>query len=71
MFTVKWVVRGRESAPVETEQFSLNSSAVIVLACQTRLEAMRLKHPGRQPDGFVVFDSLAEEVERWFQFVRD
>jgi hypothetical protein len=71
MFTVKWFVRGQESAPVEIEQFPLNNSAVILQACQIRLEAMRLKHLRAPPDGFVVFDSSAREVERWFRFVRD
>jgi len=44
---------------------------VILQACQIRLEAMRLKHLRAPPDGFVVFDSSAREVERWFRFVRD
>jgi hypothetical protein len=65
MFFVKWFIRG-ESLPVETEAYAVHGSDVILQACQYRLTEMRLKHPRGPPDGFVVFDSKAHEVGRWF-----
>jgi hypothetical protein len=66
MFTVKWVVRGREDRPVEVEEFPVNGSDVLVQACLTRIGAMRLKYPQYPPSGFIVFDVAAKEVERRF-----
>jgi hypothetical protein len=61
MFTVKWLKRGKEAIPVETEEFAVFGPEVIVQACQTRMGAMRLKHP---TDGFVVFDSAHANSDR-------
>jgi hypothetical protein len=45
MFTVKWVVTGREKEPVEVEEFVVNGREVLLEACQDRLPAMRLRSP--------------------------
>jgi hypothetical protein len=65
MFTVQWVVKGREKKPVEVEEFVVNGREVLLEACQNRLPAMRLKHPESPPDGFLGFDGAAE-VGHWF-----
>ena len=65
MFTVRWVVQGREKEPVEVEEFLVNGRDVLLEACQDRLPAMRLKHPQSPPDGFLIFDGAAE-VGHWF-----
>jgi hypothetical protein len=65
MFTVQWVVQGREKEPVETEEFLVSGRLVLLEACEDRLPAMRLKYPKSPPDGFLVFDGAAE-VGRWF-----
>jgi hypothetical protein len=65
MFTVQWVVKGREKEPVEVEEFVVNGREVLLEACQDRLPAMRLKYPKSPPDGFLVFDGAAE-VGHWF-----
>ena len=65
MFTVQWVVKGREKEPVEVEEFVVNGREVLLEACRERLPAMRLKYPKSPPDGFLVFDGAAE-VGHWF-----
>jgi hypothetical protein len=42
MFTVQWVVKGREKEPVEVEEFVVHGREVLLEACQDRLPAMRL-----------------------------
>jgi hypothetical protein len=66
MFTVQWVVKGREKEPVEVEKFVVNGREVLLEACQDRLPGMRLKHPKNPPDGFLIFDGAAE-VGQWFE----
>ena len=65
MFTVKWVVKGREKEPLEVEEFVVNGREVLLEACQDRLPAMRLKYPNSPPDGFLVFDGAAEVGHRF------
>jgi hypothetical protein len=66
MFTVKWVIHGRESEPVESEEFRGLHSEVIVEACKLRLPTMRIPLPATPTDGFLVLDSREREVCRWF-----
>lgn len=70
MFSVKWVVAGNETMPVEVETNFLQAPVKLVAVCQRRLPAMRLKHPETPPDGFIVFDSEGEEVHRYLGLAR-
>jgi hypothetical protein len=65
MFTVKWVVKGRENEPVEVEEFVMNGREVLLEACQDRLPGMRLKYSKSPPDGFLIFEGAAK-VGHWF-----
>ena len=56
MFTVKWVVRGKEAEPVESESFRVNHVDTLIVACRYRMDMMRLKYLESPPDGFIVFD---------------
>jgi hypothetical protein len=66
MFTVKWVIRGKEAEPVEIEEFGVFHADVLVSACRYRMETMRRKYPVSPPDGFMVFDAPGQEIGRWF-----
>jgi hypothetical protein len=66
MFTVKWVVRGKEAEPIKSEGFKVQGADTVVAACRYRLAAMRLGYPDRPPDGFIVLDASGKEVARWF-----
>jgi hypothetical protein len=68
MFTVKWVVRGKEAEPLESESFQVRSADTLVTACRYRLVLIRRKYPDEPPDGFIVFDGSGKEVRRWFDF---
>jgi hypothetical protein len=66
MFTVKWVVRGREAEPLESEGFTIGNVDTLIVACRYRMAMMRLKHPNPPPDGFIVIDPTGKEIGRWF-----
>jgi hypothetical protein len=66
MFTVKWVVRGKEAEPIEREVFKVQGADTVVAACRYRLAAMRLTYPDHPPEGFIVLDASGREVGRWF-----
>jgi hypothetical protein len=66
MFTVRWVVHGREDEPVEREEYRDIHADVIAEACKLRLASMRRQFPKSPPDGFLVFDRDHTEVRRWF-----
>jgi hypothetical protein len=66
MFTVKWVVRGKEAAPVESEGFQVQNAETVVTACRYMLIIMRRKYPDTPPDGFIVIDDAGKESRRWF-----
>jgi hypothetical protein len=66
MFAVKWVIRGKEAEPVESEDFGVFHADVLVSACRYRMEMMRRKYPDAPPDGFMVFDAAGQEIGRWF-----
>jgi hypothetical protein len=66
MFTVNWVVRGKEDEPVESERFRVRGADTVVAACRYRLAAMRLSYPDSPPDGFIVLDDAGREIRRWF-----
>jgi hypothetical protein len=66
MFHVNWVVSGSDVSPIEREKSVFNNLDILVTSCSGRLEAMREKHPGSPPAGFVVFDAADKEVFRWF-----
>jgi hypothetical protein len=70
MFTVNWVVRGKESAPIESERFRVHGVDTVVEACRDRLAAMRLNYPDTPPDGFIVLDDSGREIQRWFGLAR-
>jgi hypothetical protein len=61
MFTVNWVVRGKEIEPIESGRFS-----TLIMACRYRMAMMRLKYPETPPDGFIVIDDSGKEIGRWF-----
>ena len=65
MFTVKWVVRGREAEPIEIEAFGVSHADVLVSSCRYRMEMMRRKHSKTPPDGFIVADADGKEIGRW------
>jgi hypothetical protein len=51
MFTVNWVVRGKETEPIESERFRIHHVSTLIMACRYRMEMMRLKYPEiRQTD---------------------
>jgi hypothetical protein len=66
MFTVKWVIRGKEAAPIESEAFGVSHVDTLIVASRYRMEMMRLKHPDTPPDGFIVLDHDGKEIGRWF-----
>jgi hypothetical protein len=66
MFSVKWVVRDKESDPVEVENSILTDLDRVVASSQEGLVGMRLRHIARPPDGFIVTDNDGKEVRRWF-----
>jgi hypothetical protein len=66
MLIVKWVVRGKDDQPVEIEEFLAAGREALLDTCQSRLPAMRRKHPAAPPDGFIVLDARAQEVGRRF-----
>jgi hypothetical protein len=66
MFTVNWVVRGKEAEPIESERFRLNHVSTLIMACRYRMEMMQLKYPETPPDGFIVIDDAGKEIGRWF-----
>jgi hypothetical protein len=61
MFTVKWVVRGKEDEPIESERFRLNHVSTLIMACR-RMAMMQLKYPETPPDGFIVLDRTGKEL---------
>jgi hypothetical protein len=65
MFTVKWVIRGQEVAPIESEAFRGGHADVIIASCRYRMEMMRRRHPEAPPDGFIVADADGKEIGRW------
>jgi hypothetical protein len=65
MFTVKWVIRGKEAEPIESERFRLNHVSTLIMACRYRMAMMRLKYPETPPDGFIVVDHTGKEIGRW------
>jgi hypothetical protein len=65
MFTVKWVIRGKEAEPVESEEFGVFNADVLVSACRYRVEMMRRKYPETPPDGFIVLNYEGKELGRW------
>jgi hypothetical protein len=66
MFTVNWVVRGKEAEPIESEGFRVNHVSTLIMACRYRMAMMRLKYSKTPPDGFIVIDSAGKEIGRWF-----
>jgi hypothetical protein len=68
MFTVKWVIRGREDDPLESEGFRVNNVDTLVAACRFRMVLMQRKFRATPPDGFIVFDRHGKEVRRCFDF---
>jgi hypothetical protein len=66
MFTVNWVVRGKEAEPIKVERFKVLSAETVVAACRYRLVAIRLSYPDSPPDGFIVLNDSGREVRRWF-----
>ena len=64
MFSVKWIVIGNETQPVEVETDVIQGLNKLVSLCQRRLSAMRLRYPETPPDGFIVFDSDGVEAHR-------
>ena len=65
MFTVKWVIRGNEGDPVESETFGVSRSEILISSSRYRMAMMRLKYPGAPPDGFIVLDGVGKEIGRW------
>jgi hypothetical protein len=66
MFTVKWVIRGQESEPIESEAFRVSHVDTLILASRYRMAMMQLKHSGSPPNGFIVIDHNGNEIGRWF-----
>jgi len=66
MFMVNWVVRGKESEPIESERFDVSHVDNLIMVCRYRMEMMRLKHPEAPPNGFIVIDHNDTEIGRWF-----
>lgn len=67
MFTVKWVARCDETAPIEFVESAYQQLSMAVSRSIVRLEAVRLRHPKAPPDGFIVFDNrTGKELHRWF-----
>lgn len=66
-FTVKWVVRGKEAEPLESERFSVRNVETLATACRYRIALMRLKFAETPPNGFVIFDDAGKEVHRWLE----
>jgi hypothetical protein len=65
MFTVHWIVCGREAEPIATESFRVSHADILVTSCHFRMEMMRRKHPKTPPDGFIVIDPAGKEIGRW------
>jgi hypothetical protein len=65
MFTVQWIVHGREAAPIESEAFRVGHVSTLITACRYRMELMQRKYPETPPDGFIVFDHEGKEISRW------
>ena len=66
MFSVKWLERGNESAPVEVENSILTDLDKVVSLSQGGLLGMRQRHIKKPPDGFIVVDDKGCELRRWF-----
>jgi hypothetical protein len=66
MFTVRWVIREKESEPVESERFQVGHVETLVTASRYRMATMQLKYPEAQPDGFIILDDDGKEIGRWF-----
>ena len=66
MFFVRWVTRGNEVMPIESEDFPMESAQTVVAICLDRLAAMRAKYPDDPPDGFIVIGASGNEIARWF-----
>jgi hypothetical protein len=66
MFTVKWVVRGKDAYPIESEEFRVRHVGTLITACRCRMDMMRHKYSRTPPDGFIVFDDSGKEIARWF-----
>lgn len=65
MFTVKWVVRGQEADPIESEEFGVLHVDVLIAACRYRMAMMQVKYPQSPPDGFIILDPTGKEIGRW------
>jgi hypothetical protein len=65
MFTVKWIARFDEGAPVEVEDSVFTDIEKVFSIAKERLYQLTLRHSLRPPDGFLICDEDGREHRRW------